>query len=191
MQSAIAPTDRKCSRRPPLPIAHHRQTGVPGSFAAACVDWFRQSDNAPEIWGKFVGYDTGGVKYVTRIERFQAGDYPMVCVRSGLPATKMVPVQARRSTVWPWFLLPISLVWFAVAKWAADSDHPWGKLPFAEGQVNGITATYEKSIGVIINGAHADFVEATRRAQAAQQPADPPRDPVALGDPLMSSGADR
>ena len=89
----------------------------------------------------------------------------MVCVRSGLPATKLVPVQARRTTVWPWFLLPISVVWFVIAKWSADTDHPWGRLPFAEGHVEGISATYEKSIGVIIEGAHPDFVAATRRAQ--------------------------
>ena len=72
---------------------------------------------------QFVGCETDGVRYVTRIERFVQGDYPMVCGRSGLPATKMVPVQARRSTVWPWFLLPLSIFWFVVAKWAADSDH--------------------------------------------------------------------
>jgi len=105
------------------------------------------------------------VKYVTTIERFQLGDYPMVCARSGLAATKMVPVQARRTTVWPWFLFPISLFWFVIAKWAADSDHPWGKLPFAEGHVNGIEATYEKSIGVIIKGVHPNLVDATRLAQ--------------------------
>ncbi len=110
-------------------------------------------------------YDDQVVKYVTTIERFQHGDYPMVCVRSGLPATKMVPVQARRTTVWPWFLLPLSLIWFVVMKWAADADHPWGKLPFAEGYVNGIEAQYEKSIGVIIDGVHPDFVDAARQDQ--------------------------
>lgn len=130
--------------------------------------------------------ETESVKYVTRIERFQLGDYPMVCVRSGLPATKMVPVQARRTTVWPWLLLPISAIWFFFAKWAADSDHPWGKLPFAKGQVRGITATYEKSIGVIINGAHPDFVEATRLSQGkpcVEGPA--PSDDLAPNDPLV------
>jgi len=62
-------------------------------------------------------------------------------------------------------LLPFSVIWFAITKWVADSDHPWGKLPFAEGHVEGITATYEKSIGVIIDGVHPDFVESTRRSQ--------------------------
>ena len=137
---------------------------------------------------QFVGCKTDAVKYVTRIERFVQGDYPMVCARSGLPATKMVPVQARRSTVWPWFLLPLSIVWFVVAKWAADSDHPWGMLPFAEGHVDGITATYEKSIGVIIDGAHPAFVEATRKSQAAAQSSISEQSgPVALGDPLIES----
>ena len=87
------------------------------------------------------GWHTRLVRYVTRIERFQRGDFPMVCVRSGRPATKMVPVQARRTTVWPWFLLPISVIWFAIAKWSADTDHPWGQLPFAEGHVKRISAT--------------------------------------------------
>ena len=143
----------------------------------------RSRANATQL----VGCKTDGVRYVTRIERFVQGDYPMVCVRSGLPGTKMVPVQARRSTVWPWFLLPLSIFWFVVAKWAADSDHPWGKLPFAEGHVNGITATYEKSIGVIIDGAHPAFVEATRKSQAAAQSnISEQSEPVALGDPLIA-----
>lgn len=138
---------------------------------------------------QFVGCETVAVRYVTRLERFVQGDYPMVCVRSGLPATKLVPVQARRSTLWPWFLLPLSIFWFVVAKWAADSDHPWGKLPFAEGHVEGITATYEKSIGVIIDGAHPAFVEATRESQAAAQSSisEQQNEPVALGDPLIES----
>ena len=105
------------------------------------------------------------MRSVTQIERFQLGQYPMVCVRSGLPATKMVPVQSRRTTVWPWMLLPVSVFWFLIVEWAADSDHPWGKLPFAEGHVAGISATYETSIGVMIDGVHPMFVEATRRSQ--------------------------
>ncbi len=120
------------------------------------------------------------MKYVTRIERFKLGDYPMVCVRSGLPATKLVPVQARRTTVWPYLLLPISAIGFFFAKWSADSDHPWGRLPFAKGQVRGITATYEKSIGVIIDGVHPDFIEATRLAQG--KPGNERSDPSRVGN---------
>ena len=89
----------------------------------------------------------------------------MVCVSSGLPATRLVAVQARRNSVWPWFFIPLGIIHFLVAKWVGDSDHPWGKLPFAEGHVGGIEATYEKAIGVIINGVHPNFIEACRAAQ--------------------------
>lgn len=100
------------------------------------------------------------MKYVTRYERFMTGDFPMVCVRSGLPATKMVKVEARRTPVWPWFFFPSLL-----AFWVADSDRPWGLLPFAEGHVGGITASYDKREGVILKGVHRNFVAATRSAQ--------------------------
>ena len=103
------------------------------------------------------------MRYVTRLDRFTVGDFPMVCVRSGRPATKMVPVEAYRSTVWPWFFFPGLL--FVIAKLAGDSDHPWGQLPFAEGEVKDITATYEKQIGVILTGVHPAFIEATRADQ--------------------------
>lgn len=101
------------------------------------------------------------MKYVTRYERFPAGDFPMVCARSGLPATKMVSVEARRTPAWPWFFFPHVII----AMWVADSDRPWGLLPFAEGHVRGVTADYDKRIGVILNGVHPDFVAATRQAQ--------------------------
>lgn len=105
------------------------------------------------------------MKYVTRLDRFQLGDYPMVCVRSGLPATKLVAVQARRTAVWPWLFLPVSTISWFLLKSLTDSRHPWGKLPFAEGRVRDITATYEKRIGVIVEGAHPDFIDATRIQQ--------------------------
>jgi hypothetical protein len=58
--------------------------------------------------------------------------------------------------------------------------------------VIGITAMSEKSIGVIINGALPDFVEATCWAQVARQPAsDTLALPVALSGPLIGSGSDR
>ena len=104
------------------------------------------------------------MKYVTRFDRFTAGDFPMVCVRSGRPATKMVPVQAYRTSTWPWFFVLNPLL-FLVAKWVGDSDHPWGLLPFAEGHVRGITATYDKRMGVVLRGVHKDFVTAAKRAQ--------------------------
>ena len=54
---------------------------------------------------------------------------------------------------------------FILAKWVGDSDHPWGRLPFAEGEVRGVTAVYDKRVGVILKGVHPKFDEATRIAQ--------------------------
>lgn len=103
------------------------------------------------------------MKYVTRLERFAAGDFPMVCARSGQPATRVVPVQAYRSTSWPWLFFPGFS--FVLAKFVGDSDHPWGRLPFADRSVSGVSATYDRSAGVILRGVHPKFVEATRQAQ--------------------------
>lgn len=100
---------------------------------------------------------------MTRYERFILGDFPMVCARSGLPATELVPVEARRASLWPWLFFP--RLGFLAASWVADSDRPRGLLPFAEGQVRGVTATYERGIGVILRGVHPEFVRATRHAQ--------------------------
>ncbi|MEM7271998.1 MAG: hypothetical protein AAF547_02855 [Actinomycetota bacterium] len=123
------------------------------------------------------------MKYLTRFERFVTGDFPMVCVRSGLPATKLVPVQAYRSSAWPWFFVGNPLL-FLVAKWVGDSDHPWGLLPFADGQVQGITATYDRRVGVILKGVHEDFVAATRQAQG--KPSDRP-DPAPVDRAVAGS----
>jgi hypothetical protein len=54
---------------------------------------------------------------------------------------------------------------FIFAKWIGDRDHPWGLLPFAEGEVRGVTATYDRGVGVILRGVHPRFVEETRSAQ--------------------------
>lgn len=109
----------------------------------------------------------GVVKYVTRLDRFTIGDFPMVCSRSGLPATKMVPVQAYRSSLWPWLFFPG--VGYLITSWVGDGGHPWGLLPFAKGHVRGVTAVYDHSIGVILRGVHPDFVAATRTAQGKTQ----------------------
>jgi len=103
------------------------------------------------------------MKYVTRFDRFIIGDFPMVCVLSGRPATKLVPVQAYRSSLWPWLFFPG--LDFLVAKWVGDSDHPWGLLPFAEGEVRSTKVVYERRIGVILHGVHPGFVAATRANQ--------------------------
>lgn len=103
------------------------------------------------------------MKYVTRLDRFEAGDFPMVCVRSGAPATKLVPVQAYRDSRWPWLFF--GSLSFIFAKWIGDRDHPWGLLPFAEGEARGVTATHDRGVGVILRGVHPRFVEETRSAQ--------------------------
>ena len=88
-----------------------------------------------------------GERYVTKLERFKGGDFPMVCVRSGQPADKLVPIEARRANSWPWFFLPISIIGFLLAEWVSDSDRPSGLLPFANGHVRGISASYDKRRG--------------------------------------------
>ncbi len=109
------------------------------------------------------------MQYVTSLERFQRGDFPDVCVRSGLPSTKIVLVEAAVSSpTWPWLFLPISLFWFVVAKWTSEEDNLWGQLPFAEGHVDGVTATYDKKVGVIVEGVHPSFVKATEQQQVPQ-----------------------
>ncbi len=75
-------------------------------------------------------------KMITWIERFEAGDYPMICARSGLPADKFVPVEASRSAAWPWIFSPFDLP-FWITRWSVGKDRLWGKMPFASGQVKG------------------------------------------------------
>ncbi|MDH4075435.1 MAG: hypothetical protein OEW29_05810 [Acidimicrobiia bacterium] len=60
------------------------------------------------------------MQYVTRYERFVLGDFPMVCARSGLPASKLVPVQARRDSLWPWLFFPGFA--FLAARWVSGDD---------------------------------------------------------------------
>lgn len=104
------------------------------------------------------------MKYATWMERFAVGDFPMVCARSGREASKLVPVQAYRSSTWPWMFFPG--LGFLAATWVGDSDHPWGLLPFAEGSVRGVRATFDEALGVVIlRGVHPAFVAATRAAQ--------------------------
>jgi len=117
----------------------------------------------PRAQGDRTERDNDKVKYVTHHERFILGDFPMVCARSGLPATELVPVQAQRASLWPWLFFP-GLA-FLLASWVTDRDRPWGLLPFAEGHVRGVSATYERGIGVILKGVHPEFVRATRHAQ--------------------------
>ena len=106
-------------------------------------------------------------RYATRVERFVAGDYPAVCVRTGEAADEVVPVEAARRAAWPWFLFPLQpLAW--LLSWAfVDRDRLWGRLPFATGAVGGIEATWDRREGVVVlDGVHPAFVAACRAAQA-------------------------
>lgn len=106
------------------------------------------------------------VKYATRVERFRAGDYPPVCVRSGRPADKFVPVEAARRAAWPWFLFPISIVGWLLSWKTVDRDRLWGHLPFTTGEVGAIEATWDKREQVVVlSGVHPAFVGACKRQQ--------------------------
>jgi hypothetical protein len=102
----------------------------------------------------------------TRADRFEVGDYPMVCARSGLVADKLVPVEAARRAAWPWFFLPGHLIAWLASSWRVDGDRVWGKLPFATGQVEGIRATYDRRARIVmLSGVHADSVRACKAHQ--------------------------
>jgi len=103
----------------------------------------------------------------TWIERFERGDYPMICARSGLAADKTVPVEAARRAVWPWWFFPLNkLAWLLMWR-SVDKERLWGRLPFATGHVDGIEATWDKREGVVIlRGVHPEFVEACRNSQS-------------------------
>ncbi|MEZ5408226.1 MAG: hypothetical protein R2761_09385 [Acidimicrobiales bacterium] len=120
---------------------------------ARLARWFRM-----EEWT--VDLDQVGYVSVTRTAlRVGKGGIATLQLRSGFP----IDLLLRRASLWPWLFFP-GLA-FLAASWVGDSDHPWGLLPFAEGQVRGVTATYERGIGVILRGVHPDFVRATKLAQ--------------------------
>jgi hypothetical protein len=103
----------------------------------------------------------------TWIARFEQGDYPNVCARSGLPADKFVPVEAARRAVWPWWFFPMHAVTWLVAWRSVDRDRRWGLLPFAAGHVDGVTATWDRREGVVIlRGVHPRFVAACKQHQS-------------------------
>ncbi len=113
-------------------------------------------------------WDDQNVKYVTRLERFESGDFPMVCVKSGRPATNLVPVEALKTSSRPWFLLPISLVAFLVSRVFKDRNRPWGLLPFADGEETDIVATYDPTVGVVVRDVHQGFIDAVKESQRRQ-----------------------
>jgi hypothetical protein len=111
--------------------------------------------------------------------RFEAGDYPMVCARSGLPADELVPVEATRRAAWPWFLFWIDILTWLVAWWTVDGDRTWGHLPFATGHARGISATFDRRLGIVtLHGVHPAFIAACHEHQATQPTRHPPVRPI-------------
>jgi hypothetical protein len=107
-------------------------------------------------------------RIATWIQRFEQGDYPMVCARTGRPADKLVPVEAARRSAWPWIFSPLGIV-FWLLRWRIDKERVWGRLPFATGQVGGISATWDKHQGaVLLKGLHPGFVAACRAHQRSR-----------------------
>jgi hypothetical protein len=103
----------------------------------------------------------GPARMATWVERFQAGDYPMVCARSGLPADDLVPIEAARRAPRAGTL---PRTW---GRRGRRDDRLWGRLPFASGHVDGIVARWDRRAGVVtISGVHPAFIEACRRDQA-------------------------
>lgn len=137
-------------------------------------------------------------RMTTLRERFETADYPAVCARSGRPADKMVSVEAARRATWPNMFLALSLVaalaaWRGVAViglivvavvslaiwllagWVVDQDRIRGWLPFAEGQTEGVTATWNRRKGVVaLKGLHPGFLSECRTYRAAEDGAEPP-----------------
>ncbi|HEY8544272.1 MAG TPA: hypothetical protein VIL36_04460, partial [Acidimicrobiales bacterium] len=111
------------------------------------------------------------VRMTTWRARFVAGDYPMVCARTGLPADKVVPVEAARRADWPWFLIFVSVFAWLLSWWSIDRDRIWGRLPFARGHVGGVSATWDRERDIVtLHGVHPDFVAACHEHQARPQP---------------------
>jgi hypothetical protein len=99
--------------------------------------------------------------------RFEVGDYPLVCARTGRPADKFVAVEAARRATWPWFLFFVSVVAWLLSWWAVDKERIWGRIPFATGHVGGVSATWDRAHGIVtLHGVHPDFIAACHADQA-------------------------
>lgn len=108
------------------------------------------------------------MRYATNVERFEIGDYPMVCARCGHEADHLKGVRSARSADWPWFFFPLHLVVFVVTSWPSTKGAPVGRLPLCSlCNARQISAAWRKGErAVILKGVHADFVAATKEAQA-------------------------
>jgi hypothetical protein len=61
---------------------------------------------------------------------FQARALPLVCIKTGRPADRWVPVRAGRPLWWSWLLLPFAVVAFQAAYWLARGEQ-WGWVPMS------------------------------------------------------------
>lgn len=59
---------------------------------------------------------------------FQERRLPLVCVKTGRPAERWVPVRAVRPPWWSWVLLPLAVLAFQAAYWLAREER-WGWVP--------------------------------------------------------------
>ncbi len=103
-----------------------------------------------------------GVKYQTRIERFEIGDFAMVCVRSG--RTDGVELRTARAE-------PASAWWVDYLFWPFDrifvkafSKKTIGLLPYAPGERD-VNVVHDMELGIVISDAHPNFVNATKARQ--------------------------
>lgn len=102
------------------------------------------------------------MRYITTYERFVAGDFPMVCARTGRLATVVVPVATWRESAWMWTLAPTR--GFVASLQAGDPRHPTGFLPFATRRSAAwVTARRQGDGTILLRAVHPDFVTAAEQ----------------------------
>ncbi|MGH1503593.1 MAG: hypothetical protein ACRBI6_08555 [Acidimicrobiales bacterium] len=107
------------------------------------------------------------MRYATSVERFEVGDFPMVCARCGGTADHHRGYRAMRSADWPWIFFPLQPLLFVLASWPSTDGAPEGRLPLC-GLCNHrrISAAWRKrERAILLRGVHPDFATATQRHQ--------------------------
>ena len=105
-------------------------------------------------------------RYVTRLDRFQEGDYPLVCAVSGVTdGVELVSVTVRRVSIWPWMFLFVQPLIYLFAG-GPGRKVVVGWLPLAENSLaKSLDGYYEPGAGVILRNVHDSFVAACKEAQ--------------------------